>query len=213
MPDPNNWSETPNIRDEVQDLLADCLWYRVYDAVEALFSQVETSGGNDSAVEFADELNRFFRETGIGWELTHEGIAYRGEETFSMITRETATTLKDAQLKTAANELREAIQDISRRPHADLTGAVQHAMAALECVAREVTGERSATLGKLIDPLDLPKPLDGAVEKLWGFASNHARHISEGKELSHADAELVVAIACAISQHLISRSQAKTPND
>jgi AbiJ N-terminal domain 4 len=35
FPDANNWSEVPNIRDEVIGLIQQCEWYRVYDIAEA----------------------------------------------------------------------------------------------------------------------------------------------------------------------------------
>lgn len=35
-PDPSNWSEYPNIRDEVRMLLDKCAWFEVYDAIEAM---------------------------------------------------------------------------------------------------------------------------------------------------------------------------------
>jgi hypothetical protein len=61
------------------------------------------------------------------------------------------------------------------------------------------------TLGQLISELNLPKPLDQAVEKLWAFSSEYGRHLREG-ELPHDDeAELVVSIACAVCVFLIRR--------
>ena len=55
--------------------------------------------------------------------------------------------LDETGLKRAANEMREALRDISRRPEPDITGAIQHAMAALEATAREATGQSNPTLG------------------------------------------------------------------
>src|SRR5207237_803048 len=82
-------------------------------------------------------------------------------------------SLAAAGKETAHNELQEALKDISRRPEPDATGAVQHSMAALECVAKDVTGEHKATLGQILarHATVVPKPLDVAVDKLWGFAS------------------------------------------
>jgi hypothetical protein len=77
-------------------------------------------------------------------------------------------------------------------------------MAALECTARDVTGE-SGTLGKIIPMLGLPKPLDQAVHKLWGFASERGRHVSEGEEITDDEAEFVVSVACAISAFIAKR--------
>ena len=37
-PDPNNWSEYPNIDREVRDLLDECPWYEVYEAIEAMYA-------------------------------------------------------------------------------------------------------------------------------------------------------------------------------
>ena len=91
--------------------------------------------------------------------------------------------------------MREALSDISRRPEPDITGAIQHAMAGLEATAREVSSQPNRTLGKLVPVLDLPVPLDQAVQKLWGYASDRGRHIREQQIVDHTEAELIVAIA------------------
>lgn len=202
-PDRNNWSDS-NIREEIEGLLADCDWCKVYDIAEDLWRSLENDYENQQL--FADELNRFFREKGIGWDLKEPGgIVFRGGETFTATTREAAQALEDAGLATAANEIHEALRDISRRPEPDRTGAIQHAIAALECTAREVSGEPNATLGALIPKLHLPKPLDAATEKLWGFASDRARHVREGRSVSDDEAELIVSVSCAVSAFLTKR--------
>jgi hypothetical protein len=110
--------------------------------------------------------------------------------------------MQQAGKSTAANEIHEALKDISRRPSADVTGAVQHSMAALECVAREIDGS-SDTLGQIIKRLTIPPPLDGALHRLWGFASEQGRHIQEGGEPNFEEAELVVTVASAVSVYLL----------
>ena len=127
---------------------------------------------------------------GIGWQMSDGEIVYRGSETFAETTRQADEFLADTGHSAAANEIREALHDISRRPEPDVTGAIQHAMSALECTAREVSGKRKFTLGRLIPHLDLTSPLDAAVDKLWGYASERARHIREGQPVTTAEAEL-----------------------
>jgi len=39
-PDPNHWSEYPNIWGEVQELISHCDWFRVYDVIEAIYSHL-----------------------------------------------------------------------------------------------------------------------------------------------------------------------------
>lgn len=204
-PDRNNWSEYPNIWDEVQYRLRECEWFKVYDIAEALHRTLHP--GTDRAEAFRAELNRCFRENGIGWELTIEGIVYRGDQAFEATTHEAVDVLTASGRSKAAGEIREALRDISRRPIPDITGAIQHAGAALECTARDVLDDQSPTLGQLVKRLDLPKPLDAAVEKLWGFASDNARHVSEGKEIDDAQAELFVSVACAVCIFLSKRTR------
>jgi hypothetical protein len=53
----------------------------------------------------------------------------------------------------------------------------------------------------------LPKPLDEAVPKLWGFASNEARHIVEGRETNREEAELLVGLSAALAGYLTRKQQ------
>ena len=94
-----------------------------------------------------------------------------------------------------------------RRPEPDLTGAIQHAMAAMEWVAREYCGEAQPTFGKLVEryPDMLPRPLNLGVEKAWGYASEMGRHVREGRALERDEAELIVGIAASVSTYLIRK--------
>ena len=197
-PDPDNWSEIPNVRGEVNHLIGTCLWFKVYDIPEALYDETRY----DLKETFAARLNGFLRENGIGWEMLEGQITYRGSDVFTATTRQAATVLEESNRLRASTEIQEALRDLSRRPVADLTGAVQHAMAAMESTARDVTGQPNRTLGQLVSALDLPAPLDAAVSKLWGYASDRARHVREGDTLDTTEAELLVSVAGALCTFL-----------
>ena len=209
LPDPNNWSDYPNVWDEVNYHINRCPWFRVYNIAEALykgFSSVwDEHTVNTKQKKFAERLNQYFREEGIGWEMRDGQIVYRGSEDFSKTTREAVRVLKKSGRPNAASEMHDALRDISRRPKPDLTGAIRHAMAALEATARDVTGKPKPTLGKLISELELPRPLDTAVDKLWGYSSEYARHIREGQTVGTVEAELLVSVACAVCTFLTKR--------
>ena len=206
-PDPMNWSEYPNVWEEVNRLIADCRWFKVYDIAEALHAALGASY-SDRVETFRDRLNQFFREKGIGWKMTDGKIVYRGSEAFTETSREVREVLVQAGHDAAANEIHEALRDISRRPEPDVTGAIQHAIAALECTAREVTGEPNLTLGRLVPRLGLAPPLETAVDKLWSYASDRARHIREGRGVTTEEAELVVSVACSVCTFLLRRGAA-----
>jgi hypothetical protein len=210
-PDPNNWSPG-NIENEVHQLIDGAPWWKIYDIAGRLY--VEVGKGDFTGTQQNDyerRLNQLFREQGVGWQMENGGIVVRGSEAFALATRDAVDTMRDAGTPTAANEIHEALTDISRRPTADVTGAIQHAMAALECVAREIDGS-SDTLGRIIGRLTLPPPLDGALHKLWGFASEQGRHIQEGREPRFEEAEFVVTVASAVSVYLLRHHARRQPS-
>jgi len=209
--DPNNWSEWPNISQECQDLIRDCEWYEVYDIIEELYQTFlelgpynSANGPNYFAEKFSQELNHYFRREGIGWQLNDGVIEIRGPEFFEVAVHEARDALASLNKNTASSELHEAIRDLSRRPEPDITGAVQHAMSALECVARDVCGNSKLTLGDVVKryPETFPKPLDQSVEKLWGYASESGRHLKEGQTPSFEEAELVVGLSGVLCRYL-----------
>src|SRR5713101_2971668 len=134
--------------------------------------------------EFSDHLNRLFEEHGIGWKIVRGEITTRGTEAFERAVARATARAKKAGYETPETELEEARRDLSRRPKPDITGTIQHCMAALECTARIVSGNERATLGEIIArhaaKLSIPRPLDDAIQKAWGYASEMARHVREG---------------------------------
>jgi hypothetical protein len=210
-PDRQNWTEFPNIWEEVQALVYECQWYQVYDIIEALYAAFEKNDADrdeHDAEQFADEVNAFFVDEGIGWQCVDGEILTRGAEVFESVVKGTSSALEHAKRPTAATHIHEALQDLSRRPTPDLPGAIYHAIGSLECVARDVSGDHKATLGEILKrhPDLLPKPLDTALSQVWGFASNEARHVQEGRAPSREEAELVVGLAGVIATYLTQKS-------
>lgn len=193
---------------EVERLLETCPWHKVYDIAEEIWQSLEYKGPDQEYRDvYASELNRLFDERGIGWEFSDDqGIIFRGDETFGELTAGAEQVLAEDGRSNAAEHVRQALRDLSARP-ADLTGAIHHAASALEATARDVMGENNLTLGQLVNSLGLPKPLDEATTKLWGYASNNARHGVEGVEIIPEDAQLVVEISCALSAYLARRAK------
>jgi hypothetical protein len=213
--DPNNWSQFPNIDGEARGHIERCEWFEVYDLVERIHDSLLNKYAGYASLEveqgasaFERELNAYFRRQGIGWQLRDGQVDIRGQESFEVALSTARSALVGAGRETAAREIHEALQDLSRRPEPDLSGAVHHALAALECVARNCAGDSKATLGEILKrkALAIPRPLDQAVEKLWGYGSEQGRHLREGTELSTKDVELVVHVAAAVSSYL-SRGQ------
>lgn len=206
-PDDSNWGEYPNIDRENRELIEECEWFRVYDLIEASYQQL------DRKQEFAIEINDYFKETGIGWKLENGLIVFRGDEAFETDIKKAVTVMAESNLQTAKTEIFEAIKYLSRKPNPDITGAIQHSVASLECVAREVTGASSLTLGALISRNRdvVPSPLDKAIESIWGYSSEQGRHLREGREPGFEEAELLVGLSASLGTYLARKS--KSLND
>lgn len=204
------WSN--EIWPEAENLVYGCEWFKMYDFIEFSYGELgrirpkeySEDEGLARSQAYQDALNEFFVDEGIGWQMVGGEIITRGTETFESNVHGAVEALELAGRLTARDEIHEALLDLSRRPEADLTGAIQHAMAALECVARDVCGDERATLGEVIRryPNTIPKPLDESVSKAWGFASEMARHIREGRNPERKEVELIVGLAATVATYL-----------
>lgn len=128
-PDSWNWSDFPNIDEEVRRRVGECAWYEVYDLMEAVhqglhFPDRHGLKGALRADVFEREINRYFRKAGIGWQLDSGRVEVRGAETFNRPVADAIVRLETTGLHTAMVELHEALHDMSRRPQPDLTGAL-----------------------------------------------------------------------------------------
>jgi hypothetical protein len=202
-PDSDNWSEFPNIDYEVKNHLEKCEWYSVYDIIETIIQKLNPQ----EKETFTNDINEYFIINGIGWKIINGRIETRGDKVFETAVKTVVSFLETARLETAKTEIKEALFDLSRRPMPDITGAIQHSLACLECVAREITGDKKSTLGDLMKkfPGVIPSPLDQAVTKIWGFTSEQGRHLKEGQAPEYLEAELVVELSAAISTYLAKK--------
>ncbi len=204
------WSES-NVYGEAQQLLDSCEWYEFYDIVEAVYDELpfRAARGTESSPRdsFETELNSYFKKHGIGWQLSSGQVEIRGPEAFAEVVARAQAALEKSSFVTASREIHEALRALSRRSEPDITGAIQHALAAVECAMREIYEDPQPTMGKLLSkyPDLVPPPLNTALEKLWGFASERGRHLREGRYPSFAEAELTVSIAAAIATYLTAQ--------
>lgn len=192
--DPQGWAK-------FYKFIEDFDWWQVYDFIEFCYASPHLPGKR----EFAFLLNEEFSKENIPYQFDREGeIVYKGSEAFEVAVATAESVLAATGRSTARDEIHKALKALSNRPVPDLTGAVQHAVAGLECVANDVCGESGETLGQIVKkhPDKFPAPLGEAVSKLYGFASQKGRHILEGAEPDLKEAELVVGIAATVATYL-----------
>lgn len=198
----HNWGEE-NIKRENTELLENCKWFYVYDLIEVLYKKLQLF---EQKNEFENNINDFFKGNGIGYQLQKGKVEYRGSSELIPKINNVVEILEKKGKKTSKDEINEAIKDLSKRP-ADITGAIQHSMVALECVAKDITGQEKKTLGKFIRHSDiLPIVLRDAVDKLWAYSSNNGRHLQEGEAPDFDEAELIVSISASLISYLAKKN-------
>jgi len=203
-PNPDNWSLYPNIWQEVQELVYEAPWPLFYDIVEAV---VESYSGTERKA-IADQLNVLFSEEQLAWHIVDAQVVLRTGDVTDEIVAYAEEGLEESGRSTALAELRKAVQALSRRPQPDTRDAVRWALGAMEAVARDITGDRNATLGSILNKKGdtlLASPLPSAFEMIWGYASNVARHVDETKSPTLDEAILVVGLVGACVAYLSRR--------
>lgn len=124
-PDPNNWSP-PNVWHEVNYLMDNAHWYKVYDIAESFHAKLVLDNPK-AAIEFKRQLNEFFLEKGLGWELQNGQITSRGSDVFTESSDDTPQTLEKADFQRAVNETGEAshehLTDTNKKYHVALSFA------------------------------------------------------------------------------------------
>jgi len=200
-----------------ENALMVCPWIEVYEMAEMIYAN--NTGvwrrHEDGRHTYQRDLNSLMDRIGIGWMMMDGKFEARGSASFENTVHQAEAALNEAGNATAENELRQAMQDLSRRPDADITGALQHAGAALECLARDICGDPKKTFGELVKayPDSFPEePLRTALEKIWGYASNNGRHLKEGHVPSFNQAMLIVGQVASLANYLVNENkQAAAP--
>ena len=106
---------------------------------EAIYKLVLRRYELDGAEAFESVVNDLFSREWLAWRLVNGEIQTYGPEAFESSVSIAIETLDDTARSTVSNELHEALRDLSRRPDADVTGAIQHGMAAPRvCCARHL---------------------------------------------------------------------------
>jgi hypothetical protein len=191
-----------------------CEWFHIYDIIEGIYKLVdERSWRNNPGASsvLAQQINKAFVEQNIGWQLVNGKIVTRGDEAFERTIEIAAQEL--AGRETTRARIQEAINDLSRRPKPDLSGAVSHAFAAMECIigdikytAEEIRQDTRHTFGSFLQrhtDLFPSEDLKDGFQRLWKYANNEgSRHGKEGVEPALDEAELMVSLAAALVTYL-----------
>ena len=199
IPDQGNWSEHPNIEDEVVGLLETEPWYKFFDALERICRflparRVET---------YCEKMNALFAEEQIGYRFESGNIVRVGTEEFHVAVTGARHALKDERFAEPRRQFERANEFRNNLPP-DWANAIKEAVNSVEGILQVIYQRHGVALSTIVSQ-DLPGELPGGIKKLFrslysqGSGTVGARHASiGGNEPTGPRAELAVHIAAAL---------------
>lgn len=200
-PDPSNWSEFPNVHDEVESIVYNSAWDEFYTICEAL---------NDACNVvrlYEDQLNSLLEEEASPWRVTDGEIGPAFPEEVEQVLQEASGAAQRMERPGAAVHLDKARRYLSPTS-GDKENAVKEAVSALEAAVKAKSG-----LDDFDDGLKLLKQQrllvgawPSAVQALYQYASqeDQVRHGSpQVSDLTYEEARDLVGLAAVLMQHIV----------
>lgn len=198
--------------DDIQDVILNKEWYRVYDLLEIIILFMKDSKDFKMHVE---NLKSSFNTI-----LENENSAYRfiGDEiapiTDDMEIKEIETAQENA-LSNVQTHINTALGLLSDRQKPDYRNSIKESISAVEALCREITGE--STLDRALPALEkegvsIPKMLRQSFEKFYHFTNgeNGIRHALMDEEQVDFEEAKYMLVLCSAFVNYIQGKKAKS---
>ncbi len=210
IPDRSNWTDYPNIEDEVVYLLETEPWHKFFDALE----RIRQFLSEEEAVVYYERMNALFADERVGYRFESGNIVRVGTEEFHDAVRVAQHALTGERFAEPRRQFERACEFRNALP-ADWSNAIKEAVNSVEAVLQIIYERPSATLTSIASN-DFPAELPGNIKKLFlslygqGSGTVGARHASiGGNEPSGPRAELAIHMAAALHAFAVSELDAK----
>ncbi len=115
--------------------------------------------------------------------------------------------------KATKRHIDKAITFFATRPNPDYENSIKESISAVESIAKEITGVRKASLGKLTKRLNLPPAFAGGLHKLYGFTNDagirHGGTSDKDLTIDQDTARFMLVICSAFVNYIISLNPQK----
>ncbi len=198
----------PKTYQKIRKYFFDCGWYEVYDFIE--FVAANDKGlPSEGFMEFCNSV------------MERELSAYRfvGGKITSITSEEEIQEIESAlrvpdPFEAIRLHLKAALDKLSDRKAPDYRNSIKESISAVEALARSITGDEKAELGKALNIIEKKMGLHGALKKafsaLYGYTSDAdgIRHaMLEEPSLTFADAKFMLVSCSAFTNYLIAKCE------
>ena len=204
-PDLGNWTEYPNVDNEVIDLLTTTSWYKFFDALERIPRHLQP---HDHAIYF-DEVNSLLAEEMVGYRFESGHLVRVGTEEFHTAVAAVQTALQDQRFVEPRRQFNRAYEFRNSFPP-DWANAIKEAVNSVEGVLQVVYDRPGVALPAIVSD-NLPSDLPGGIKRLFGSLYSQgsgtvgARHASVGgNDPTGPRAELAIHVAAALHAFVVT---------
>jgi len=180
-----------------------CKWFEVYDFIEFVVSHHKdnTTLYNSLNTVLEGELSGYRIVDGHVVDITDKQEIKMLED-----------ALKDTKYEGVNAHLRRALELLSDRDNPDYRNSIKESISAVESMAKAITGDTSATLGRALEVLESKKKIHPALKRgfssLYGYTSDEdgVRHaMLERPNISAADAKYFLLSCTSFVNYLKSQ--------
>jgi len=185
--------------------LESAIWYELYDLIEFI--------GNNSNQIFIDKANDVFIKYMSGYIFVGTSMT---KITSQIEIDEIEKSMNQKGQFSVINEhLQKALQHLTNRKNPDFRNSIKESISAVESVAKIITSDNKATLGKALSTIEkkyeIHPAMKSAFSSIYGYTSdsNGIRHALsiEDKAVNFAEAKFMLVSCSAFINYLIDLSK------
>ena len=182
------------------NLLAKGEWHCVYALIERCWSLL----GILHRDHFARRVNDYLREAQIGWVVNDGEWERVGDEIGAGTIESAASACAAASVEDARCDLDNAWRLCNSAKGGYEKDAVSAATRALEGMVQQRSGQPGVSLNRIkgLNTVVQHDKLRGAIQALYSYSSDQARHAKKGSAITRKDAYLTVLVAAALISYL-----------
>ena len=204
-PNLSNWSDYPNVEDEVVELILTEPWYKFFDAMERLPRLLP----DEHVPRYYDEVNALFVDEQAGYRFESGNIVRLGTQEFHAALDAAKKALQDDRFEEPRRQFERACEFRNSRP-ADWPNAIKEAVNSVEAIMQIICNRPGVALTNIVSeslPANLPGGIRSLLKALYSYGSGTvgARHASIGGNIPTGPrAELAIHVAAALHEFAVS---------
>ncbi len=204
-------------RDFVRKMLVDDdPWYRVFEFIEYILSkcgggyewgELNAIYNKQRAESLTYSINEAMEKTRVGYKIVDNQFVPR----FSEIEQQEVDKASNTKFNSANKHLLKSQKFLGDYKNPDDKNSIKESISAVESIAREVTGNKKATLGQLTRNLNFHPAFASGLNQLYGFTSDadsvrHGGTSDKHFEINQATARFMLVICSAFVNYIISQN-------